>query len=526
MRDANGPPPKPEFLWDPVAARLIWADEDGLAFWGEPTVEDLTERYFAPESEIVRAFAALARAVEEADGENEPEGARVLFTHGAKPVLAQVGASAARAADGRALLRVRLEEVEQPGDPATLRIGAGFEAAPRPMAIFAADGAALARNAADRAAFPDGGDRLAQRFAAPAEAAAGVSAALVDGGESRVSTLIARSGKTRWRVTLRRFADPGAGGLAVMAEFVDLSLRPAAPAASVDAPADRQDMGVAAAAPGGFAEAPVAPLIGAPTPETSDDAPAGPMISAASVSQIAHDLRAPLTAIKGFADFMAQKRDEMTAESRAVYLADISEASRRMMALVDQIVALGAAGPAPADDGVADDDANATAADADRGGRHIGSLDLNALAQEAARLIGPRIQMSGDMLDLRLAPNDARAIGDRTAVIRILGNLIDNALTHGRRPGGTAAVLVAVIPPGDRPAEIVIGDTGPGMSADALAQALKPYGAAQPEGRTGGLGLSNAMRLAEATAARLEIETAPGDGLTARLIFSPNTRPA
>ncbi|MEM8755126.1 MAG: HAMP domain-containing sensor histidine kinase, partial [Pseudomonadota bacterium] len=172
--------------------------------------------------------------------------------------------------------------------------------------------------------------------------------------------------------------------------------------------------------------------------------------------------------------------------------------------MVDQIVALGAA------------------ADKAEEPLDIESIDLNAVAQEAARMAGTRARAAGADVDLRLAAEEARVVSDRATVMRILDNLISNALTHGQKGvEEDGALLIAVVAPADGPPEIVVGDAGPGMSDDELEAALTPYGSEQPEGRAGGLGLSNAVRLAGVVAARLEIETAPGEGLTARLVFAP-----
>ncbi|MEM8753119.1 MAG: HAMP domain-containing sensor histidine kinase, partial [Pseudomonadota bacterium] len=450
MRDADGPQPKPEFLWDPDNLRLVWANDDGLAFWEEPTQEDLVERYFPPESELARALAALG------ESEGDDASARLVFAHGQRPVWADARAAEEEGPGGRRLLRVSLSAVERPNDPATVRMRAGFEAAPRPMAIFAAAGDALARNAADRFAFPIAGDELAARFADEGEAASALAAALADGGFSRTVELKGRSGRARWRVTLRRLADPGAGGLAVLAEFVDLSLRPAI-------------KGVAKAAQA--AEPPAAPAEPPPA--------AAPGVRPTALAQIAHDLRAPLTAIQGFADFLKHKGGDLSVDARAAYLSDIGEASRRMLGMVDQIVALGAA------------------ADKAEEPLDIESIDLNAVAQEAARMAGTRARAAGADVDLRLAAEEARVVSDRATVMRVLDNLISNALTHGQKGvEEDGALLIAVVAPADGPPEIVVGDAGPGMSDEELEAALTPYGSDQPDGRAGGLGLSNAVRLA------------------------------
>lgn len=185
---------------------------------------------------------------------------------------------------------------------------------------------------------------------------------------------------------------------------------------------------------------------------------------------IAHDFRAPLNAIRGFAEMLRLKGESISPERRAEYLDNIISAADRMDALADRFVAEGAPGP----------------------------CDLTRLARAAAVLRGAAVE----------ATEPLATEGDAVSVSRILDNLIDNALTHG----GCARVRVGR--KGGAPC-VEVWDEGPGMSAAALSAALTPHS----RGAAGGLGLPNCIALAETMGARLEFETAPGEGLLARLLF-------
>ncbi|WP_340110442.1 HAMP domain-containing sensor histidine kinase [Pikeienuella sp. HZG-20] len=439
---------RPEFLWNPRWLRLVWANDDGLAFWGEDSLDDLAERVFAPEDETVRTLAARIAEIEEGgDGAGG-----LLLRPRAEPVRPWARCAIETGADGRSLLRVALFCKDAREDRMLALARAGFDAAPQPLAICSETGVVLARNEADRRAFGAGPGALFDRYADPEEGRRALAAALGAGIHSRKTVTVGAEGVARHRVSLRRMSDPATGALAVIAEFHGVADRPAATG-----------------------------------------------VSAAELAKIAHDLRSPLTAIDGFAEFIAASGDAMKPERRDSYLADIRAASRRILAMVEEMVALGS-------------EMNA----AGRAGRQV---DLRALAEEVARLHRPAAIAAGVTLSVS-GDATVAAPGDEISVHRIVGNLVMNALEHGGRPGGTVQLIARRA---DEGAALEVADDGAGMSEAALAVALRPFGRGagvkEDSGRSGGLGLSNARELAAEMGARLDIRTAPGAGFAARLIF-------
>lgn len=223
----------------------------------------------------------------------------------------------------------------------------------------------------------------------------------------------------------------------------------------------------------------------------ADPAPAPDVVSVEALARIAHDFRSPLTAVLGFAEFLRETAASLPPERLKSYLDDLATAAERMRGLADGLVALGAAGaPAPRLDAVVESAARIARPDADRRGARL----------EAAPASG---------LGLR---GDAEALG------RAVSNLIDNALKHA----GAGARITAEardLGPGEG-AALVVADDGPGLSAEALAEARRAWGrpGPRPEGEApGGLGLAIVAEAAAALDGRLEIETAPGRGFRASI---------
>jgi signal transduction histidine kinase len=128
-------------------------------------------------------------------------------------------------------------------------------------------------------------------------------------------------------------------------------------------------------------------------------------------------------------------------------------------------------------------------------------------------------------------PGDQEAVPVRVArgtLDQMLDSLIDNAIKFGgpgshvtveiRRTGSTRAGQVG----GDGPAgwvEIGVVDDGPGMGAERLREAARPFWR-EPTGRQvagSGLGLTIVSTLAAAAGGRLELRTAVPHGLDARI---------
>ena len=93
-------------------------------------------------------------------------------------------------------------------------------------------------------------------------------------------------------------------------------------------------------------------------------------------------------------------------------------------------------------------------------------------------------------------------------------NLATNALKFTPR-GGQVTIGAAHAPDGTL--AILVADTGPGLFADDIARLDNAPQPVPP--RAGGLGLPLVRSLAEANGADLVLDSAPGLGTTARIVF-------
>jgi signal transduction histidine kinase len=149
----------------------------------------------------------------------------------------------------------------------------------------------------------------------------------------------------------------------------------------------------------------------------------------------------------------------------------------------------------------------------------LAELDLLGEAEVAVRALAPEAAAAGVTVSLDRARVVLRA--DRRALRQMLLNLLSNAIKF-TPAGGSISVAFERGPQG---VTIAVADDGVGVAPEELARLLEPYAqgsAGRLLGQKGtGLGLSITRGLMELHGGRIELESAPGAGLTARLLFPP-----
>ncbi|HET7180949.1 MAG TPA: HAMP domain-containing sensor histidine kinase [Candidatus Limnocylindrales bacterium] len=195
-----------------------------------------------------------------------------------------------------------------------------------------------------------------------------------------------------------------------------------------------------------------------------------------------HDLRTPLTVITGFA---AALRDG-TAKGAAAD--DAARAIEAEAARLERLVA------------------EVGAIERIRSGEEQirpELLDAGELVRSTARRFGPRAAAAGVTLDVAIGSDAALTIAaDRTALERMLGNLVDNAIRATADGAGTM-VRIEVAPALAGPTGVDalrfdVVDDGPGFPAGAANRAYERFWRGDPSrsGAGSGLGLAIVRELA------------------------------
>jgi signal transduction histidine kinase len=203
------------------------------------------------------------------------------------------------------------------------------------------------------------------------------------------------------------------------------------------------------------------------------------------VTAIAHDLRTPLFTLRGSLEAL----ERGVGDER--YLDRAQDKAAHLDRLVSDLFTFSRLEYAP--DAMGFDE-----------------LDLGALARRAAEGVEPLAATRGCTVAVGELPGDLVVRGDADALLRVLTNLLDNAIRHGR---GHVAVDAQRV---NGTVRVDVADDGPGFAPDDLDHVFEPLfrsdrarGAAT--GGTG-LGLAIARRLARAHGGDVAAANDPAGG--------------
>jgi signal transduction histidine kinase/DNA-binding response OmpR family regulator len=225
------------------------------------------------------------------------------------------------------------------------------------------------------------------------------------------------------------------------------------------------------------------------------------------VATASHELRSPLTSIKGFVELLDRSPENMSPRQRE-FVEIILRSTDRLVDLVNDLL-------------------DVARIEADRVEIHKRPIDVGEAVREVAELMGPRIAQKHQELGVHIAPALPLAMADPGRVRQIVANLLTNAHLY---TGEGGRIHVGVEP--DRAwVQILVEDTGVGMTEDEVAHVFERFyrAASRPDG-TGtnpgtGLGLSIVKSLVDLHEGRIEVDSAPGRG-TAFKVLLPAAVPA
>ncbi|GAA3393002.1 HAMP domain-containing sensor histidine kinase [Streptomyces roseoviridis] len=150
-------------------------------------------------------------------------------------------------------------------------------------------------------------------------------------------------------------------------------------------------------------------------------------------------------------------------------------------------------------------------------------VDLSLLAEEAAETLLPLAERRGTTLDVTGAAAPVR--GSAELLLRMVTNLVQNAVVHNLPVGGTVTVHTGT---GDGASVLRVGNTGPVVPPDLVPTLTEPFQRGTERVRTdehagAGLGLALVHSIVRAHAGTLDLAARPDGGLlvTVRLPATP-----
>jgi signal transduction histidine kinase len=237
------------------------------------------------------------------------------------------------------------------------------------------------------------------------------------------------------------------------------------------------------------------------------------------VSTVAHELRSPLTSVKGFTATLLNKWGRFTDDQKRVMLETVNADADRVTRLITELL------------------------DVSRieSGRMEVHRELVDLPDRARKIIAGRVAAGEAESRFRLEVRDGMPETwlDADKIDQILGNLVENAVRHG------AGIVTIVVEPtwtdtaqmdtahAGAPDAVAVSvrDQGEGIAPDLAPRVFRQFWRGKPRGgsrtsRQGGgtgLGLYIVKGLVEAHGGTIGVRRAPGGGAEFRFIMPAGT---
>lgn len=170
-----------------------------------------------------------------------------------------------------------------------------------------------------------------------------------------------------------------------------------------------------------------------------------------------------------------------------------------------------------------------TLAQADEAGLKLSwkPVDLADVALEALERFSPLASAKGAKLTVGELPETV-VLGDRKALVTMLGNLLDNAIKYGGKNGGRIGLSLES---GEGDARVIVSDNGIGIPPDKVGKIFDRFyrvDEARTEGEEGpagsGLGLAIVKAVVEAHGGRVDVKSEVGVGTEFRIILPRSVR--
>jgi signal transduction histidine kinase len=213
---------------------------------------------------------------------------------------------------------------------------------------------------------------------------------------------------------------------------------------------------------------------------------------------VAHELRSPLTGVKGFTSTLLSRWDRFTEAQRKEMLAAVDADADKLARLITELLDI-------------------ARIDSGRLELYRRPTDLaDSLQRHVARRVAAGAAPQGFRIELPAAVNETWVDSDK--VDQVIGNLLENAQRHG------AGVITLRLEPVAGGAAVTISDQGPGVPTELVGQIFDRFWRDRRHGGTG-LGLYIAKGIVEAHGGTIGVGRAPGGGAAFRFTlpeFTPD----
>jgi PAS domain S-box-containing protein len=212
------------------------------------------------------------------------------------------------------------------------------------------------------------------------------------------------------------------------------------------------------------------------------------------VSIVSHELRVPLSVVKGYVDMLAMEMAGAINDQQRNFLAVVKTNADRLSAIVDELLDL-----SRIESGKIQPD--------------LGSVSVASVIEEVAAALRREFSEKNLRLDVSVPPDLPETLADHNRLAQVVTNLLTNALKY--TPAGWVRVSAFEV---GGVVQVDVADSGIGMTQDDCRKLFaRFFRASTSRGRDipgTGLGLSITRSLVEMHGGRIWVESAVGQGST------------
>jgi signal transduction histidine kinase len=220
------------------------------------------------------------------------------------------------------------------------------------------------------------------------------------------------------------------------------------------------------------------------------------------IATVAHELRSPLTSVKGFTATLLAKWERFTEDQKKLMLQTVDADANRVTRLIAELL--------------------------DISRIDTGRLEVRRQPVDITAAVRHRVEAliaagtGADRFRVTVAEVLPALWADPDKVQQILGNLLENAVRHGAG-AVTIDVSPAVLPgargkPDTEGTAVTVSDEGPGIPEESLGRVFTRFWRGNRRGGTG-LGLYIVKGIIEAHGGLITVDRAPGGGARFRFIL-------
>lgn len=213
------------------------------------------------------------------------------------------------------------------------------------------------------------------------------------------------------------------------------------------------------------------------------------------VANVSHEIKTPITAIKGFVETLRES-EGLTPEDNRRFLEIIGRHANRLEALVEDLLKL-----------------SRVEREAERGEIHLQVRPIQELLQTAIQICRAKAEKKAIQVDI-LCPPGLQANVDPPLLEQAVVNLLDNAIQYSEAGSNVGIHAVEA----NAEIRISVSDHGVGIEKKHLSRLFERFyrvdkARSRQLGGTG-LGLAIVKHIVQAHGGRLSVESAPGKGST------------